>query len=84
MGLQIRADVSATETEYGAVLLDERSGRYWQLNPTGAVVLRTLLAGGTPAEAVAALTDEFDVDQAQAGDDVGALVAQLRSAGLAT
>lgn len=82
MGLQIRADVSTAETEYGAVLLDERSGRYWQLNPTGAVVVRTLLAGGTPTQAVAALTGEFDVDDTQARKDVTALVNQLHSAGL--
>lgn len=84
MGVQIRADVSTAETEYGAVLLDERSGRYWQLNPTGAVIVRTLLAGGDPAQAVTALTGEFDVDDAQAARDVTALVTQLRSAGLVT
>lgn len=84
MGLQIRADVSSAQTEYGAVLLDQRSGRYWQLNPSGAVIVRTLLAGGTTAEAVTALTREFEVEDTQATRDVSALVTELRSAGLVT
>jgi Coenzyme PQQ synthesis protein D (PqqD) len=84
MGLQFRSDVSTADTEYGTVLLDERSGCYWQLNPTGVLVVRTLLAGGTPTQAVTALTEEFDVDKPQAMQDVTALVDQLRSAGLVT
>ncbi|MFI1015791.1 PqqD family peptide modification chaperone [Streptomyces sp. NPDC020965] len=34
------------------VLLDERSGRDWQLNPTGALILRTLLDGNTADDVV--------------------------------
>lgn len=84
MSLQFRPDVSTADTEYGTVLLDERSGHYWQLNPTGVLVVRTLLAGGTPTQAVIALTEEFDVDKPQAMQDVTGLVEQLRSAGLVT
>jgi hypothetical protein len=84
MGLQLRADVSTADTEYGTVLLDERTGRYWQLNPTGVLVVRTLLAGGTATQAITALTEEFDVDKPQATHDVTALVEQLQSAGLVT
>ncbi len=40
--------VSVADTENGTVLLDERSGRYWMLNRTGAVVLRCLLDGESP------------------------------------
>ena len=84
MGLRIRGDVSTADTEYGTVLLDERSGRYWQLNPTGTLVVRTLLAGGTPRQAITALTEEFDVDESQATQDITVLLEELRSAGLVT
>jgi hypothetical protein len=43
MTVRLRADMSATDTDDGPVLLDERVGRYWQLNRTGAFVLRLLL-----------------------------------------
>ncbi|MFC0114005.1 lasso peptide biosynthesis PqqD family chaperone [Kibdelosporangium aridum] len=62
--LELREDVSLTDTDYGTVLLDERSGEYWMLNPTAALVLRTLLAGGTSEDAANQLATEFDVDPA--------------------
>lgn len=82
MTLQLRSDISATDTEYGTVLLDERSGDYWQLNATGALVVQTMLDGGTQADATAALIDQFEVDESQANADVATLLDGLRSAGL--
>ncbi len=82
MALRIRDGVSTADTEYGTVLLDERTGDYWQLNPTGAEVVRQLMAGRTPAEAVQALTEQFEVDEPQARNDVEALLDSLRSADL--
>jgi hypothetical protein len=84
MTLRFRADVSVTDTEYGKVLLDERSGRYWQLNPTGVLVVQTLLGGGSAEGAVAALTEEYSVARPRAEQDVAALLDGLRSAGLVT
>ena len=46
MMLQLRDGVSAADTEYGMALLDEDSGQYWNLNPTAALALRTLLGAG--------------------------------------
>jgi hypothetical protein len=80
--MELRAGVSTAETDYGITLLDEDSGQYWNLNPTAAVVLRTLLDGGTPEQAVAELTGRYAVDAAAAGRDVDDLLGQLRSAGL--
>jgi hypothetical protein len=82
MALRLRDGVSVAEIEYGIALLDEDSGEYYNLNPTGALVLRTLLDGGTPAQAVQELTREYAVDSDSAGQDVEALVGELRSAGL--
>ncbi|AEH09779.1 MULTISPECIES: lasso peptide biosynthesis PqqD family chaperone [Protofrankia] len=79
---RLRQAVAHTETDYGAALLDERSGRYWSLNPTGALVLRVLLGGGSPADAAAAVTDTCDVDATTADRDVRALLTELRAAGL--
>ena len=67
MTLKFRDGVSTADTEYGIALLDEVSGEYWTLNPSGASVVRTLLDGGTPAEAAQVLTEEYAVDIETAG-----------------
>jgi hypothetical protein len=82
MTLRLRDGVLLAETEYGLALLDEDKGQYWNLNPSGVVVLRTLLDGGTPAQAAEQLTGEYDVDIASAGRDVEELVGHLESANL--
>ena len=82
MTLNLRDGVSAADTDYGIALLDEDSGEYWNLNPTGALVLRTLLEGGTPADAAQALVDRYDVDAGTASRDVQDLLGGLHSAGL--
>jgi Coenzyme PQQ synthesis protein D (PqqD) len=82
MALTLRAGVSTADTDYGTTLLDENSGEYWNLNPSGALVLRTLLDGGTPEEAAAALAAEFEVGDRAASEDVRELVDGLRSARL--
>lgn len=82
MALDLRPGVLMTETEYGIALLDEGSGDYWTLNPTAAVVLHTLLAGGDVPQAVAALTADYDVAAEAAGQDVARILAELREAEL--
>jgi hypothetical protein len=82
MTLKLRDGVSAADTDYGIALLDEDSGEYWNLNPTGALALRTLLNGGTTAQAVQELTEEYAIDAGTATRDIEDLVGGLRSAGL--
>ncbi|BCM71006.1 MULTISPECIES: lasso peptide biosynthesis PqqD family chaperone [Streptomyces] len=84
MPLRLGDNVSTAETDYGTVLLDEQAGTYWELNPTAALVVRTLLNGGKEADAAAALVREFDIGQAEALQDVEALVRKLRDSGLAS
>jgi hypothetical protein len=84
MTLQLRADVSAADTDDGTVLLDERAGRYWQLNPTGALVLRLLLDGACPHQVAQTLADRHAVSTEQAAADVAALLERLHTAGLVT
>jgi Coenzyme PQQ synthesis protein D (PqqD) len=82
MTLQLRDGVSAADTDYGMALLDEDSGQYWNLNPTAALALRTLLDSGTTAQAVQELTEQYAVDAETASQDVEDLLGALRSAGL--
>ena len=82
MTLQLRDGVFTAETDYGVTLLDEKSGQYWNLNPTAALVLRMLLAGGTPDQAVQELTKQYEVNADTASRDVEDLVGSLHSAGL--
>ncbi|MDX6721454.1 MAG: hypothetical protein QOJ63_3708 [Solirubrobacteraceae bacterium] len=82
MSIRLQADVVVTDTEYGSVLLDERGGSYWNLNPTGALVLRALLAGETADDAARQLADEYRLDLRTATADVAELVDALSAAGL--
>ncbi|MGK5728380.1 lasso peptide biosynthesis PqqD family chaperone [Streptomyces sp. URMC 124] len=94
MNLTLRRDVSATDTEDGMVLLDERAGSYWQLNSTAALILRTLLDGnrdgaregacdGTPERAAQVLTERYpSLSAERAATDVAALIDSLSAARL--
>ncbi|UNO38689.1 lasso peptide biosynthesis PqqD family chaperone [Streptomyces sp. MST-110588] len=83
MTLKLRADVSTADTEYGTVLLDGSTGRYWQLNATASLALRTLLEGGTAEEAARRLTTGYDVEESRARADVEKLLAGLLAAKVA-
>ncbi|MYV98276.1 lasso peptide biosynthesis PqqD family chaperone [Streptomyces sp. SID3343] len=75
--------VHATATDTGTVLLDERTGRYWQLNPTGAHILQALLDGTTTADIAHALAERHPgLTPEQAERDVTALVDHLHTAKL--
>jgi len=82
MALKLRNGVSATEVDYGTALLDEDHGQYWNLNPTGSLIIQTLLAGGTAEQAARVLAEQYSVDIETAGLDVAQLVEELCSAGL--
>ncbi|MEU3875745.1 MULTISPECIES: lasso peptide biosynthesis PqqD family chaperone [Streptomyces] len=72
-----------TDTDDGMVLLDEATGRYWQLNSTGAFVLRALLAGSGPREAARGLGERHPgLGAERAATDVAALIASLHAARL--
>ncbi|MFG3242844.1 MULTISPECIES: lasso peptide biosynthesis PqqD family chaperone [unclassified Streptomyces] len=79
---QLRTDVACCPTEDGMVLLDERSGRYWQLNATGATVLQALLDGASPQQVAARLTAARPVTAEQATADVTSLLDHLTRASL--
>lgn len=82
MAATLRTDVTLTTSEAGGVLLDERTGRYWQLNRTGVLILQSLLDGHTTEQTAADLAGRFPVSAAQARADVAALHASLQRGGL--
>ncbi|MFD8712629.1 lasso peptide biosynthesis PqqD family chaperone [Streptomyces anulatus] len=85
MNLSLDPAVHATATDTGMVLLDERSGHYWQLNPTGAMILRAILDGRTADEAARQLrTHHPALGAAQASRDVAALIDHLLDSQLVT
>ncbi|MFF2512972.1 lasso peptide biosynthesis PqqD family chaperone [Streptomyces sp. NPDC058086] len=82
MKLTLARDVTLTVVDTGAVLLDGRRGRYWQLNHSGAGVLRQLLDGEAPDSAAAGLCAAAPVSDDQARQDVQALIDALSAAKL--
>jgi hypothetical protein len=82
--MRLSPDVTMTETEHGMVLLDERTGRYWTLNATGAAVIRLLLDGGTVDDAVTTLRERHPDSADRVTADVAAFVRSLREADVMT
>lgn len=82
MTIVLGPDVTAADVDDGLVLLDERSGRYWQLNRAGAATLRLLLDGSSPDEAARTLTRDTPGAAGRARTDVQKLVASLVEARL--
>lgn len=82
MTLRMHEHVSLVRTEYGAVLLDERKGQYFQLNPTGCLVAQGVIDHSSPESIAASLAQEYDVSEEQARKDVTILIGRLREAGL--
>jgi len=82
MTTALRPGVLMTDTEYGIALLDEETGAYWTLNPTGATIVRTLTGGGDVAAATQALVTDYGVDATTARTDVVELLDALRAADL--
>jgi hypothetical protein len=78
-----RSDTAmARRVDDDVVILDITSGQFFGINDVGALVWDLLEQDTTRNALVDAVTAEFDVDAAQAGDDIDALIAQLSNAGL--
>ncbi|MFI5730105.1 lasso peptide biosynthesis PqqD family chaperone [Kribbella sp. NPDC051587] len=82
--MKLRTAVTMVETDYGWVLLDEDTGGFFSLNPSGVLAVRTMLDGGGVDEAVAAITGEYAVDAGTARADVDELLDELDAAKLVT
>jgi hypothetical protein len=79
---RLRADVSMVDDSGSAVLLDERTGRYFQLNQTGATIVRDLLQGHSVDVTARRLAERHTVPADRALADVTRLLGQLADARL--
>ena len=82
MTVTLRPDIYATDD--GMVLLDERTGRYFQLNPSGALILDALVNSAEPQQAAHPFTQRYTIPHDRAIADITALIDHLRTAGLVT
>ncbi|MFF1692219.1 lasso peptide biosynthesis PqqD family chaperone [Streptomyces sp. NPDC058257] len=82
MRLTLDPDVAVAETDDGAVLLHQLTGRYWQLNRTGADVLRLLLDGCGSEEVAGRLALRHAIDPGDAHRDVVRVTDELTAAQL--
>lgn len=76
---RLHPTVVATATDNGMVLLDQTTGRYYELNTTGATIIHSLTEGTDPVQDLVAQTS---VSQEQAIRDAAAFLGELRSRGL--
>jgi hypothetical protein len=70
------------EIDGEVVVLDIERSHYLNLNPTGCVLWLMLAAGATERQLVEKLTEEFDVNEETARNDVETFVANCRENGL--
>ncbi|KES02906.1 hypothetical protein BU52_33460 [Streptomyces toyocaensis] len=82
MTMTLRPGVVTADTEYGMALLDQNSGEYFTLNPTAALIVRTLLDGTSRQQAVTTLTDRYDVTAEQVQEDITRILQELHAARL--
>lgn len=80
--LRLRAGVVKQVMHGEMVLLDTVSGRYFDLNPSGTLMLERLLAGDPADVVVAAVCGRFDAPPERVRSDLQALLAALRAAQL--
>lgn len=83
MTLALAQHVSVSRDDDGMVLLDERTGRYWQLNASGARALDLLLTGHDVEDTVRGFGAPSELTP-RVTSDVSSLLDALRTAGLVT
>jgi hypothetical protein len=82
MKIQVSGDVVTRSLAGEAVLLDLASGTYFGLDEVGTRIWQLLGEHGAAEPVVAALLDEYDVDEARVRADLDRLVRELQEKGL--
>lgn len=80
--LRLRTGVVAQILEGEMVLLDTLGGQYFDLNPSGTLMLDRLLKGDSSDQTLGVVVERFSVDRPRAQQDLDLLVRQLLDAGL--
>jgi hypothetical protein len=75
-------DVVGRRTDRAVVLVHVSANQIFELNETGARIWELISQGQSSTAVVQALTHEFEVSEAQAHEELTALVQALTAAGL--
>jgi Coenzyme PQQ synthesis protein D (PqqD) len=82
MALHPNSDVIAKRLDQTSVLVHIPTNRIFELNETGSRVWEMIGESLNADQIVQRLADEFDVEEAQAANEVNELVTRLRDEGL--
>jgi hypothetical protein len=74
--------VKFREEKFGGVLFETRSEKVFTLSPTGAAVVKEIVAGGGDADILTRLKDKYQGDGASIEKDGAEFIASLREKGL--
>jgi hypothetical protein len=74
--------VKFREEKFGAVLFETRSEKVYTLSPTGAAVVREVIAGAESSNLVDKLKDKFEDPSGKMAAEAATFLAQLKEKGL--
>ena len=74
--------VKFREEKFGAVLFETRSEKVYTLSPTGAAVVREVIAGAESGTLVAKLKEKFEDPTGKMATEAESFLAQLKEKGL--
>jgi hypothetical protein len=80
--VRVPAGVAFQQVGDEVVLLHLKTGVYWGLNPTGALIWEGIVQHGKVARILAHLRERYDAPEEQLVSTVGALLTQLSEEGL--
>jgi hypothetical protein len=82
--IALSPDVVSSELDGETILLDIRGERYFKLDPVGTRIWQLLGAHGEREPAIAAILDQYNIDEATVRRDLDALILRLTKLGLIT
>jgi uncharacterized lipoprotein YmbA len=82
MTLRVNTDIVPTQTQDGGVLLNRKSGRYYQLNEGAFAVFEEVQAGRDVDEHISALQQTHPQHNDRVAKDVRAIVQNFIDAGI--
>src|SRR5689334_16506866 len=74
--------VKFREEKFGAVLFETRSEKVYTLSPTGAAVVREIVAGAGSADLANRLSEKYDDKSGKMAQEAAAFLGQLKDKGL--
>lgn len=74
--------VKFREEKFGAVLFETRSEKVYTLSPTGAAVVREVIAGAEASNLVAKLSEKFEDPTGKMAQEAASFLSQLKEKGL--